>query len=158
NPERLHAILRGLKDHGLWEKLEHRTPTAASEEQILLTHTKKHFDFIRSCSQRGSVWIDPDTHVSAESFDAALLAAGAAVQAVTGIMEGEFKNAFAAVRPPGHHATSDRAMGFCLFNNIAIAARFLIQNYGLQHVLIMDWDVHHGNGTQEIFYNDPAVV
>jgi len=158
NPRRLQAIQKGLKEHGLWENLRHLRPFAATEEQILLAHTKKHYDFIHSCSERGSVWIDSDTHVSSESFDAALLAAGAAVQAVTGIMEGEFKNAFAAVRPPGHHATPDRAMGFCLFNNIAIAARVLTKKYALQRVLIMDWDVHHGNGTQDIFYNDPSVI
>jgi acetoin utilization deacetylase AcuC-like enzyme len=96
--------------------------------------------------------------MSAESFHAALLAAGAAVQAVNGIMEGKFKNAFAAVRPPGHHATADRPMGFCLVNNIAIAARHLVRHYGLKSVLIIDWDVHHGNGTQEIFYDDPSVI
>jgi len=87
-----------------------------------------------------------------------MLAAGAAVQAVQGIMDGSFENAFAAVRPPGHHATAEQAMGFCLFNNIAIAARYLIRNCGLKRVLIMDWDVHHGNGTQDIFYSDPSVV
>lgn len=157
SPARLKAILRGMHD-GLWERVIHKTPQPASEQQILLTHTKSHFDAIREYARRGVVQIDMDTRVSPKSFDAAMLAAGAAVQAVRGIMEGEFTNAFAAVRPPGHHATSSRAMGFCLFNNIAIAARYLVQNYKLKRVLIVDWDVHHGNGTQEIFYDDPAVV
>lgn len=158
NAQRLESICKGLRKYGLWDSLLHLVPEPATEEQILLVHTKSHFDAIRSYVRRGSVQIDPDTHVSAESFDAAMLAAGAAVQAVQGIMDGSFQNAFAAVRPPGHHATTDRAMGFCLFNNIAIAARYLIRNCGLKRVLIMDWDVHHGNGTQDIFYSDPSVV
>jgi acetoin utilization deacetylase AcuC-like enzyme len=147
-----------LKESGLWEKLQHIPPVPATEEQILLTHTKRHFDFVADCSRRGSVQIDPDTHVSSDSFQAALYAAGSAIRAVDGIMNNEFKNAFAAVRPPGHHATPNRAMGFCLFNNIAIAARYAVQKHGLQRVLIMDWDVHHGNGTQDIFYEDPSVI
>jgi len=158
NFERLNGIVQGIKHAGLWEKLTHVEPVAATEDQILLCHTKRHYDFIRECSQRGSVQIDPDTHVSASSFDAALVAAGAAVQAVDGILQGKYRNAFAAVRPPGHHATADCAMGFCLFNNIAVAARYAVEVCGLKRVLIMDWDVHHGNGTQDIFYNDPSVI
>lgn len=158
SPARLKAILAGLKEHQLINELVHVKPSRASEEDVLLVHSKQHFDFIQDCSKRGSVQIDPDTHVSAGSFDAAMLAAGAAIQAVTAILNGEYQNAFAAVRPPGHHATPDRAMGFCLFNNIAIAARHLIQKQKLQRVLIMDWDVHHGNGTQDIFNEDPSVI
>jgi acetoin utilization deacetylase AcuC-like enzyme len=158
NAGRLKAILDGLHQKGLWEKLMHMTPTAATEEQILLCHPKSHLDFIRECASRGSVQLDPDTQVSAHSFDAAMLAVGAAVQAVDGILENRFTNAFAAVRPPGHHATSNQAMGFCLFNNVAIAARHAVKNKGLGRVLIMDWDVHHGNGTQDIFYDDPSVI
>ncbi len=158
NPERLRAILRGLKEAQLWEQLLHIPTVQATEEQVLLVHTREHFEFIREASLRGSFQIDPDTHVSKDSFDAAMLAAGAAVRAVGGIMEKEFSNAFAAVRPPGHHATRDRAMGFCLFNNIAIAARWLVRERRLKRVLIMDWDVHHGNGTQDIFWDDPSVV
>jgi acetoin utilization deacetylase AcuC-like enzyme len=158
NVDRLTAILKGLKEARLWETLKHVSPEPAKEEDILLCHSRRHLEFIRECSRRGSVQIDPDTHVSARSFDAAMLAAGAAVQAVDGILNGEYRNAFAAVRPPGHHATADRAMGFCLFNNIAIAARHAVKNRGLQRVLIMDWDVHHGNGTQDIFYSDASVI
>lgn len=158
NPDRLKAIIRGLKEAGLWERLTHVDPSPADEDQILLAHTRSHFEYIRECSRRGSVQIDPDTHMSAASFDAAMIAAGAAVQAVSGIMNGHYKNAFAAVRPPGHHATPDRAMGFCLFNNIAIAARYLIRKFQLERVLIMDWDVHHGNGTQDIFWDDAKVI
>ncbi|HET6267296.1 MAG TPA: histone deacetylase [Acidobacteriota bacterium] len=155
---RLTAIIRGLKEAHLWEKLVHVTPQPATEKQVLLVHSKRHFDYIQECAEEAPVQIDPDTAVSAASFDAAMLAAGASVEAVDGILDGKFTNAFAAVRPPGHHATSHRAMGFCLFNNIAIAARHLVRTRGLRKVLIMDWDVHHGNGTQDIFYSDPAVV
>ena len=158
NPQRLLAIQNGIKNAGLWKRLVHINPPAATEDQILLCHTRKHLEFIRAASLRGSYQIDPDTHVSSESFDAAMVAAGAAVRAVDGIIAKEFANAFAVVRPPGHHATPDRAMGFCLFNNIAIAARWLVQHHQLKRVLIMDWDVHHGNGTQDIFWGDPAVI
>jgi acetoin utilization deacetylase AcuC-like enzyme len=158
NPERLYAILRGFKKSGLSEQIKHVIPSAATEAEVLLCHTREHLDFMRACSRRGSVQIDPDTHISAKSFDAAMIAVGAAVQAVNGILSGEYTNAFAAVRPPGHHATPNRAMGFCMFNSIAIAARHAVQNCGLKRVLIMDWDVHHGNGTQDIFYEDPSVI
>lgn len=158
NPERLRAIIRGLKETQLWDQLVHVQPIEATQEQILSVHTIDLFEFVQAASLRGSYQVDADTHISRHSFDAALLAAGAAVRAVSGIMENEFQNAFAAVRPPGHHATPDQAMGFCLFNNIAIAARLLIQQYKLKRVLIVDWDVHHGNGTQDIFWDDPAVI
>ncbi len=158
NAQRLESICRGMKKYGLWDTLLHPVPEPATDEQVLLVHTKAHLDAIRSYARRGSIQIDSDTHVSSESFDAAMLAAGAAVQAVQGILDGSFDNAFAAVRPPGHHATTDRAMGFCLFNNVAIAARYLTRYCGLKRVLIMDWDVHHGNGTQDIFYSDSSVV
>ena len=157
SPNRLKAVLSGLEQSGLSQRLQHVTPSPATEDQILLCHTKKHFDNIQKYAESGPVQIDADTRVSAHSFDAAMLAAGAAIQAVDGILNAEFEHAFAAVRPPGHHATTGRAMGFCLFNNIAIAARHLVQNRGLKRVLIMDWDVHHGNGTQDIFYDDPHV-
>src|SRR5262245_46505786 len=132
NPERLRSIIRGLKEAELWERLIHVPPIEATKEQILLVHTLDLFEFVRAAALRGSYQVDPDTHISRHSFDAALLAAGAAVRAVSGIMENEFSNVFAAVRPPGHHATPDHAIGFCLFNNIAIAARLLIQQYKLR--------------------------
>jgi acetoin utilization deacetylase AcuC-like enzyme len=158
SPQRLEAILQGIKNAGLSEKLVHVKPEPATKEQLLLAHTAEHFEAIHKYALSKSTQIDADTHVSEHSFDAAMLAAGAAVGAVNRILDGELDAAFAAVRPPGHHATSDQAMGFCLFNNIAIAARWLTRNRGLKTVMIMDWDVHHGNGTQDIFYDDPSVI
>ena len=107
--------------------------------------------------QEGATFIDADTRISRESFDVAVLAVGAAITAVDAAMKEEGGRAFSLVRPPGHHATRERAMGFCLFNNAAIAARYAQAKHGLENVLIIDWDVHHGNGTQEIFWTDPSV-
>ena len=103
------------------------------------------------------MYLDPDTGLSGESYRVAKLAAGGALQAVDLVMAGEVENAFAALRPPGHHAVPERAMGFCLINNVAVAARYVQKKYGLERVLIIDWDVHHGNGTQDTFYADPTV-
>jgi acetoin utilization deacetylase AcuC-like enzyme len=111
----------------------------------------------RRCLAGETVLDTGDTHACRESYDAALLAAGAVLQAVDGVMKGELSAAFCAVRPPGHHAESEAAMGFCLFNNIAIGARYAQKKYGVERVAILDWDVHHGNGTQEIFYADDSV-
>lgn len=99
----------------------------------------------------------PDTQISEESFEIARLSAGSALRLVDGVMEGKLDNGFALMRPPGHHAERDLALGFCLFNNVAIAARYIQKKYGLKKILIVDWDVHHGNGTQHYFYEDPSV-
>ena len=157
NPKRLTSIVSGLRQSGLLNELIQISPSSVTDEQILLCHTQEHYDTMRKYALLAPVQIDSDTRVSEHSLNAALLAAGAAVQAVDDILDEKYTNAFAASRPPGHHATSNRAMGFCLFNNIAIAARHAVQNRGLKRVLIMDWDVHHGNGTQDIFYADPSV-
>lgn len=133
----------------------------AIEAQIALAHSSAHIDHIRAACQRASdsarrLNLDPDTVVSPGSWEAALAAAGAVLTAVDAVRGGSARNAFSAVRPPGHHATAEGAMGFCLFNNVAIGARYAQQN-GLRRVLIIDWDVHHGNGTELIFYEDPDV-
>ncbi len=129
----------------------------ASLEELRLAHTAEYVDAIMSTAGR-SYMLDADTFTVAESFDVATCAAGAMLDLVDRVMAGEFDNGFAAVRPPGHHAESERAMGFCLFNNIAVAAAYALNHHKMERVLVVDWDVHHGNGTQEIFWNDPRVL
>ena len=157
-PERLTAILQALENSGLKDALVNLTPSPCPREYILSVHTERLFDMIRNLCGPDIQHIDADTAVSEKSLEAALLAAGAGIAAADAIIAGEIDNAFCAVRPPGHHAESDRAMGFCLFNNIAIAARYVQRVHGIEKVLIIDWDVHHGNGTQEIFYEDLTIL
>ncbi len=156
---RYNAVIEGLQeDAGLWGELKEITPVPASQGVIQAVHSKAHFQRVEHAFAEGVTNLDSDTIVSMRSFDAAMLAAGAVCRGVDAVMSGEAKNAFAAVRPPGHHATADNAMGFCIFNNAAVAARYAQNNYKeIQRVAVIDWDVHHGNGTQGIFYVDPSV-
>lgn len=155
---RLEAILDALgKDETLARKLRRVTPKPASNEDIARCHEERLIFQIAEMCERGAKFIDLDTHISRESFDVARLAAGAAVSAVDTVMKEDGARAFGLIRPPGHHATISKAMGFCLFNNAAIGARYAQAKYGVERVLIIDWDVHHGNGTQEIFWTDPTV-
>ncbi len=146
----------------LHEKVVQVEARSATEEDLLRVHTPGHLERVRSAVDRAMeeerpVSLDPDTWVSAASWDAALGSSGALLAAVDNVSRGFIRNAFVAARPPGHHATPDRAMGFCLFNHVAVGARY-IQNEGLgRRILIVDWDVHHGNGTQEAFYSDPDI-
>ncbi|MGH7483176.1 MAG: histone deacetylase family protein [Longimicrobiales bacterium] len=160
---RLPALVRALhaETPALIGRVLQREARPVREDEVLLAHTSAHVERVRAaCAQAaasdGHVFLDADTVVSPASWDAALAAAGCAVTAAELVLEGEAACAFAASRPPGHHAGASQAMGFCLFNNVAIAARVL-QRHGLERVLIVDWDVHHGNGTQDIFYEDPSV-
>ncbi len=130
----------------------------ATNEELARVHTRGHIETIAQTAGRGQSMLDPDTFTSPHSYDCALLAAGGALDAVDRVMSGEFANAFVAARPPGHHAETDRAMGFCLFNNIAVAAAHAVAQHGLERVMVIDWDVHHGNGTQEIFWDDRRVL
>jgi acetoin utilization deacetylase AcuC-like enzyme len=157
-PDRLRSIVSHLKETGLWKNLHHVMIDPATEEQILKVHTKRHFNFVKQSCERGIEVLDQgDTHVCNESFEIALLAAGGVLAGVDAVCSGVLTNVFCAVRPPGHHAESNAVMGFCLFNNVAVAARYAQEKFGVGKIVILDWDVHHGNGTQEIFYNDPLV-
>jgi acetoin utilization deacetylase AcuC-like enzyme len=156
-PQRLAAIDRALAEAGLAELCrlgEYRPVTA---EQVERVHHRDVIERARQAAQAGGGYLDADTAVSPESFQVALAAAGACVAAVDAVLRGLDRMALCLVRPPGHHATPDRSMGFCLFNNIALAARHARDVFQLNRVLIVDWDVHHGNGTQDIFYADPTV-
>jgi acetoin utilization deacetylase AcuC-like enzyme len=153
--DRLSHILGYLEASDLWPRLTVVSPHAATVDDLLTVHTRAYVEIVRQAAEGGGRWLDPDTYVSPRSFDIALLAAGGALDALGGFELGEVR--FALVRPPGHHALPDRAMGFCLFNNIAIAAHRLLAE-GLERIAIVDWDVHHGNGTQAVFIDEPRVL
>lgn len=129
-----------------------------SEDLILSNHASQYFERIKSTDGRERTMLDPDTSASADTYRAALKAAGAVTGLIDAVMNGTIDNGFAAVRPPGHHATNTRSMGFCIFNNVAIAARYLKSKYKLSRIAIVDFDVHHGNGTQDSFYADPGIL
>jgi acetoin utilization deacetylase AcuC-like enzyme len=157
-PERLQAILAALAAESPGLELPRIEPRPATREEILYCHTESYYGLVRREIAAGMRELSTgDTAVSAGSLDAALLAAGGAMAAVDAVTDGLVRGAFCAVRPPGHHACSARGMGFCVFNNVAVAARHA-QRRGLSRVAIVDWDIHHGNGTQEIFDEDPTVL
>lgn len=158
-PERLGAIREWLVAESLLDYLEQEEAPEATREQIERVHTPEHVEFIHSLRpESGLEVIDADTAANRATLEAALHAAGGAVRATEMVLGGEVDNAFCAVRPPGHHATSDTAMGFCFFNNVAVAAAHALEKGGLERVAIIDFDVHHGNGTEEIFKDDERVM
>ena len=159
SPERLRAICTQLQSSGTWSRLHQLPPRHAERQWIECIHESSYIDTLaRRSPKDGYTSLDPDTSMSSGTLDAAYLATGGALAAADAIMTGEIAHAFCAVRPPGHHAEADRAMGFCFFNTVAITARYLQQQHGVQRILIVDWDVHHGNGTQHAFYDDDSVL
>ncbi len=158
NAGRLEAIISCLEQTGFNQQLMLIKPRAASVEEISLVHQEQYISHIQDVAQKGGGWLDADTIMSPDSYEAAIYAAGGGIRATEAVMNGEADSTFALVRPPGHHAISDRAMGFCLFNNVAIAAKYTLLKYRLERILIIDFDVHHGNGTQATFYDDPRVL
>jgi acetoin utilization deacetylase AcuC-like enzyme len=162
-PQRIEAIWNRLDKGGLIRELVSLEPRPAERAWVRAVHSLKHLDLVEEAQkqarrQKQAVWLDPDTACGPDSYDIALLAAGGVLEAVDAVMEGRVEKAFCAVRPPGHHAEPERPMGFCLLNNVAIAARYLVEKHGLGRVMIFDWDSHHGNGTQAAFARDPAVI
>ncbi|MBI3931945.1 MAG: histone deacetylase [Acidobacteria bacterium] len=153
---RLDAVRRGLQGAGLDGRTRLLEPRPCTREELLRVHTPEHVALVASTRGRTHRF-DPDTQAGPRSYEAALLAAGAVVDAVDRVLDGDLDRAFCAVRPPGHHAGRDTAMGFCLFNNVAVAAAHACVR-GLGRVAVVDWDVHHGNGTQAIFWDDPRVL
>jgi acetoin utilization deacetylase AcuC-like enzyme len=157
-PDRLRAIAEHLHGIGLWESLKLLDVAPASEEWLTRVHSLQHVDFVRDACRNGVEVLDQgDTHACPKSFDVALMAVGGVFAGVDAVMGGAAENVFCAIRPPGHHAGQSTVMGFCLFNNVALAARYAQEKHGAERIAIVDWDVHHGNGTQKIFYEDPSV-
>jgi acetoin utilization deacetylase AcuC-like enzyme len=155
---RLTAIVEYLKEKKAWREKDIVEPRAATVQEVRLVHTQALIDQIRRIAESGGGHVDADTEMCPRSYEVALYAVGGVLTAIDRVMSGESKNALCLVRPPGHHATPSRAMGFCLFNNAAVGARYAQKKHGLNKIAIVDWDVHHGNGTQDAFYDDPSVL
>jgi acetoin utilization deacetylase AcuC-like enzyme len=153
-PERIHALLPFADLSGLVRP----DPRPATRDEVLAVHAPAHWSAVADSAARPFTFYDPDTSAGPRSFETALLAAGGVLELVDAVVEGRADNGFAAIRPPGHHAERNRVMGFCLFNHVAIAARHLQRAHGVERIAVLDFDAHHGNGTQDIFWNDPDVL
>jgi acetoin utilization deacetylase AcuC-like enzyme/formylglycine-generating enzyme required for sulfatase activity len=159
SPERLVRIIKQLKDKGLYSQLVKLKSTPADRRWIETIHSPEYIDRAKRSCENGAAYLDTgDVPISRRSYEAAIMAAGGVLSAIDAVMEHKVTNVFCAVRPPGHHALENRAMGFCIFNNVAIGTKYIQDKYCLPKVLIVDWDVHHGNGTQAAFYDDPNVL
>lgn len=156
--ERLEAIMTLLARENLLSRLEQISPVPAAPEEVTMVHTPELLANVRQAVERGDSCLDADTYLTRHSYDVALLSAGGALAAMRAVLGGKLRTCFSLGRPPGHHAEPDNAMGFCLFNNGAIAARAAMKEFGVSRILFLDWDVHHGNGTQGSFYDCPEVL
>jgi acetoin utilization deacetylase AcuC-like enzyme len=157
-PDRLRSIDARLRRAGLIERCTAGTYAPLTEDEVWGVHEPAVVERVKEAARSGGAWLDADTFVSKDSFEVALATAGACASAVDAVLKGAERTALCLVRPPGHHATPGQSMGFCLFNNIALAAHHAKTVHGLTRILIVDWDVHHGNGTQDVFYQDPTVM
>ncbi|MBN1831224.1 MAG: histone deacetylase [Deltaproteobacteria bacterium] len=158
SPKRLEAIYAMLDDTDMRGHFQEVPVRRAEIEELLLIHSPEYVEKLAATEGKDYTYLDPDTQTSSGSYEAALLAAGGMCEAISLVHSGELNNAFALVRPPGHHAEKTRAMGFCLFNNVAIGARYAQKYLHLRRVLVADWDLHHGNGTQHSFEDDPSIL
>lgn len=158
SPDRLKEIYKMLEEVEMKDLYQRVNARAATRDELEMIHSPAYVDLVASTAGKSYFRLDMDTSTCAKSYEAALWAAGGLLELIKAVIEKREDNGFALVRPPGHHAETDRAMGFCLFNNVAIGARYALRNFSLQRVLIVDWDVHHGNGTQNSFYEDPQVL
>jgi len=158
SPQRLQSIYSMLETKDFGEKLVEVPPRFATLDELLLVHDAHYIDRVLDTAEKPRVRFDPDTVTSPKTYKAAWMAAGGVMEAIRAVFAEEIRNGFALIRPPGHHALRDRAMGFCIFNNVAIGARYALKAHHLQRVLIVDWDLHHGNGIQSIFYDDPQAL
>jgi acetoin utilization deacetylase AcuC-like enzyme len=157
-PERVHALVRSISSLDCFERMQVFSPIPAEAEWILGVHGASHLDRVRETSKHDQCHLDADTYTGRASYNTALLAAGSAVALTREVVEGRIESGMALIRPPGHHARKHQAMGFCVFNNVAVAAEWAIREGQLSRVAIVDFDVHHGNGIQEIFYTRPDVL
>jgi len=158
NAKRLESIISGLKEKELLEKVKLIDPRAAEIDEITICHTKEYFEYVKEFCEKGGGYLDPDTYSNKYSFLAASTAVGSSIDLTQAVINGELKNGFALLRPPGHHALDNRSMGFCLFGNISIAAKVALTKPGIIKVSIVDFDVHHGNGTQALVGNEPNIL
>jgi acetoin utilization deacetylase AcuC-like enzyme len=158
SPQRIRVIYEMLEQEKIFSSFPIVEPRPAKHEEVALIHTREYIRQIEGTAGRDRVYLDPDTSTSPRSYEVSLLAAGGLLEAADRIMEGKIQNGFALVRPPGHHAEASQARGFCIFNNIAIAAQYLIEKWKLRRILIVDWDIHHGNGTQNSFFSRDDVL
>ena len=158
SPQRLQVIYDMLDGTDMAGRFAAISPRPATHDELAWVHSHSHIERVAGTDGRFHVSLDPDTQTTPLSYQAAKLAAGGLFSLVDNILDGAVKNGFALVRPPGHHAERDRAMGFCLFNNVALGARYAMNTYGVRKILIVDWDLHHGNATQNTFYTDPDVL
>ncbi len=156
-PERVSSVYNFLKDNNFFNNVDLINPVEAPKEDILRVHTYDYYEYVVGSINKGINLLDVDTYIVKDSLTGALLSAGGVIKAVDLVLSNSYKSIFSLMRPPGHHAESKRPMGFCIFNNIAIGARYALEKYNLERIAIVDWDVHHGNGTQEIFYNSSKV-